>query len=77
MQGEKDFQVKADKDFKLYQELLKEKENVTFKLYENLSHAFVSSIYGNIANAKKEYNVEQHIGEEVIADIANWIKIWR
>ena len=77
MQGEKDFQVKADKDFKLYQELLKEKENVTFKLYENLSHAFVSSIYGNVADAKKEYNVEQHIGEEVIADIANWIRIWR
>ena len=74
MQGEKDFQVKADKDFGAYKELLKDRDNVTFKLYENLNHAFVSSVYGNIAKAKQEYNVEQHIGEEVIADIADWIK---
>lgn len=74
MQGEKDFQVKADKDFGAYKELLKDRDNVTFKLYENLNHAFVSSVYGDIAKAKQEYNVEQHIGEEVIADIADWIK---
>ena len=73
MQGEKDFQVKADKDFLAYQELLKGKANVSFKLYENLNHAFVPSVYGSITKAKKEYNTEQHISEEVIADIANWI----
>ena len=73
MQGEKDFQVKADKDFKEYQNLLKGKSNATFKFYANLNHAFVPSVYGSIMKANKEYNVEQHIGEEVIADIANWI----
>lgn len=73
MQGEKDFQVKADKDFAAYQDLLKGKANVTFQLYENLNHVFVPSVYGSIAKAKKEYNIEQHISEEVIADIANWI----
>ena len=73
MQGEKDFQVKVDKDFKEYQNLLKGKSNATFKLYANLNHAFVPSVYGSIMKANKEYNVEQHIGEEVIADIANWI----
>ena len=73
MQGEKDFQVKVDQDFAAYQEMLKGKQNVTFRLYENLNHAFVPSVYGNIAKATAEYNVEQHIGEEVIADIANWI----
>ena len=72
-QGEKDFQVKADRDFLMYQELLKEKENVTFRLYENLNHCFVPSVYGSIAKAKQEYSVEQHIGENVIADIARWI----
>ena len=45
----------------------------TQPLYEDLSHAFVPSVYGDIMKAKQEYNVEQHIGEEVIADIANWI----
>ena len=74
MQGEKDFQVKADKDFAAYKELLKNRENVTFRLYPNLNHAFVNSVYGSISKAKKEYNIEQHIGEDVISDIANWIK---
>lgn len=73
LQGEKDFQVKADKDFTAYQALLKGKSNVTFKLYEGLNHAFVPSVYGDITKAKKEYNVQQHIGQEVIDHIAHWI----
>ena len=73
MQGEKDFQVKAGVDFRLYQELLKDRDNVTFKLYENLNHVFVPAVYGDIRKAKQEYSVEQHIGEEVIGDMANWI----
>ena len=73
MQGEKDFQATTEKDFAAYKQLLAEKENVTFRLYENLSHAFVPSVYGDIMKAKQEYNVEQHIPEEVIKDIANWI----
>lgn len=73
LQGEKDFQATAEKDFAAYQQLLAGKENVTFHLYENLSHAFVPSVYGDIMKAKQEYAVEQHIAEDVIADIANWI----
>ena len=74
MQGEKDFQATCEKDFNAYKELLKDKRNVTFKLYENLNHAFVPSIYGNITKANKEYKKERHIGEDVICDIANFIK---
>ena len=73
MQGEKDFQVKADIDFTGYQSLLKDRDNVTFKLYEGLNHAFVSYITEDITKAKKEYGVERHIGNEVISDIAGWI----
>ena len=73
MQGEKDFQATVEKDFQAYQELLAGKDNVTFKLYEGLNHAFVPSIYGEIIKAKQEYNVEQHIGKNVIEDIAQWI----
>lgn len=73
MQGEKDFQATVEKDFEAYKKLLTNRDNVTFRLYENLNHAFVPSVYGNIMKAKQEYNVEQHIGENVIADIANWI----
>ena len=74
MQGEKDFQATVEKDFEAYKQLLSDKNNITFRLYKNLNHAFVPSVYGNIMKAKQEYNIEQHIGEEVIADIANWIK---
>ena len=73
MQGEKDFQATAEKDFAAYKQLLAGRSNVTFRLYENLSHAFVPSVYGDIMKAKQEYNVEQHISEAVITDIANWI----
>lgn len=44
LQGEKDFQATVEKDFKPYQKLLAGKDNVTFKLYEGLNHAFVPSI---------------------------------
>ena len=73
MQGEKDFQATLEKDFAAYQQLLKDKKNVTFKVYENLNHLFVNSVYGNIMKAMKEYKVEQHIGENVIKDLADWI----
>ena len=73
MQGEKDFQATVEKDFEGYKQLLSNKNDVTFRLYENLNHAFVPSVYGNITKVKQEYNVEQHISEEVIIDIANWI----
>ena len=72
-QGEKDFQATVARDYSAYRNLLAGKDNVTFKLYENLNHAFVPSVYGTITKAKQEYNVEQHIGEAVISDIANWI----
>ena len=74
MQGERDVQVKAGVDFKLYQELLGGRENVTFKLYPGLSHTFVSAIANNVAEAKKEFGKERHIGAEVLDDLAGWIR---
>ena len=73
MQGEKDFQATAEKDFKAYQQLLADRPNVTFRLYPGLNHAFVPSVYGSIMKAQQEYGAEQHIGPEVIGDIAGWI----
>ena len=74
IQGDKDFQCKAEIDFALYKNLLKDRENVSFHLYENLNHCFVPAIYDSIAAGAKEYKTERHIGENVITDIANWIK---
>ena len=74
MQGEKDFQVKAAVDFAMYKELLSDRENVTFRLYPGLNHAFVTARFDSIADAKKEFTPERHIGAEVLDDIAGWIR---
>lgn len=74
LQGEKDVQVMPDVDFAAYQELLKDRCNVTFRLYEGLNHAFVPAVCGKISKVMKEFSKEQHIGETVIADIADWIR---
>lgn len=73
MQGSRDVQVKADVDFAAYQELLAGRSDVTFRLYQGLNHAFVPAICDSIAEAKKEFSVERHIGAEVLDDIADWI----
>jgi len=73
LQGEKDFQVSIEKDFNGYKSLLGEKPNVTYKLYPNLNHLFMPSIYGSILKAKKEYKVAQRVDKQVISDISDWI----
>jgi uncharacterized protein len=73
LQGEKDFQVSIEKNFYGYKKLLGDRLNVTFKLYPNLNHLFMPSVYGEILKAKKEYKVAQHVDQQVINDISDWI----
>ncbi len=73
MQAEKDTQVLADDDFKLFQEQLAGRENTVFRLYPGLNHLFVEAITDSIMKATKEYGVERHIGDKVIADIAAFV----
>ncbi|MFB5189811.1 alpha/beta hydrolase family protein [Alicyclobacillus fastidiosus] len=73
LQGDKDFHVSVEKDFKDYQKLLGDMPNVTFKLYSNLNHLFMPYVYGKILKMKKEYNVAQHVDKQVIRDISDWI----
>lgn len=73
LQGDQDFHVSVDKDFKVYKDLLGEKPNVTFKLYPNLNHLFMPAVYGEILKMKKEYKVAQHVDKNVINDISEWI----
>ena len=74
LQGEKDCQVKADVDFARYKELLGDRDNVAFRLYPGLNHAFVSARFDSLAKAKQEFTPERHIGDDVLNDIAEWIK---
>ena len=73
MQGEKDFQVLADDDYKKFTELLSGRDNTVFKLYPGLNHCFTEALYTSVLKASKEYGTERHIGARVIDDIAGFV----
>ena len=74
LQGGKDFQVLATDDYVRFQQLLQDRPNVEYRLYDELNHLFVKSVCNDINKAAKEYKVEQHIGAEVLDDIAAFLK---
>lgn len=51
--------------------VLSGRDNVEFKLYPNLNHLFVE---GEGRSKPAEYRVPGHVAEDVIGDIAQWIK---
>lgn len=71
LQGDADFQVKADVDFLAWQDYLGTHMNVTYKLYENLNHLFMPTS-GKLDVS--EYNTPGNIPEQVILDIAAFLK---
>ena len=73
MHGDKDLQVLTDKDFDGYKKILENHPDVTFKLYPNLNHCFMPSVYSEINKLIKEYELERHVEEYVISDMAEWV----
>ena len=73
MQGGKDGQVSVERDFDVYRELLANRDNVAFRLYPELNHLFMPSVYSELKDLKKEYKIPGHVDEGVIDDIASWI----
>lgn len=74
MQGGKDFQVLADDDFAKFKTILAGRPNTVFRLYPELNHCFVQAMYSDILKVSKEYSTERHISDEVIKDIADFIR---
>ena len=71
LQGARDYQVTVTGDFPAWQNALGEKSNATLKLYPKLAHLFIT---GDGPSTPQEYLVAGHVSEEVIQDIARWIK---
>ena len=69
MQGERDYQVSMQ-DFRLWQQLLKNKNNVHFHSYPQLNHPFMP---GEGKSTPMEYQKESHVASYVIDDIARFI----
>ena len=74
-QGDADFHVSVENDFNKYKEIMGDRPNATFKLYPNLNHLFMPTVYGNnISKGLKEYKKPQNVEEGVMDDIADWVK---
>ncbi|MCG5103694.1 alpha/beta hydrolase [Oceanobacillus alkalisoli] len=72
LQGEDDFQVFYDKDYKRWQEILEKHEGVTFISYPGLNHFFIA-YEGAGKGTLAEYEIPNQVDEEVIQDIGEWI----
>ncbi|WP_235560957.1 alpha/beta hydrolase family protein [Bacillus sp. FJAT-28004] len=75
IQGTNDFHVSIQVDYKLWQETLTDKKNVSFKLYPGLNHLFMpggspDKFDGSI------YNKPAHVDSQVIEDVAEWINVF-
>jgi hypothetical protein len=68
LQGARDYQVTASEFEKWQAELGSEGE---YKLYEDLNHLFMT---GEGMSKPEEYTAAGNVSEQVIIDIANWIK---
>jgi len=74
LQGDRDFQVVAEIDFVLMEELLAGRENAQTILYPGLNHLFMpSEIATGISDIMDEYAVPSRVDERVLRDIVQWI----
>ena len=71
LQGEKDFQVYFDKDYKDLQERLKDNPLVQFKSYPDLNHLFMKDSGKTGLDAYKE---KGRVEKEVTKDLVDWVK---
>ena len=76
MHADNDWQVFTDRDFAMYmsKDLLGDRSNATFKLYEGLNHIFMPSTATRSIDILDEYKIKANVDEQVLKDIADWIK---
>jgi alpha-beta hydrolase superfamily lysophospholipase len=71
LQGERDYQVNMT-DYNLWMKAAEKRKGKTmFKSYPKLNHLFIA---GEGRSVPAEYQIQGNMNEEVILDIANWIK---
>jgi dienelactone hydrolase len=72
LQGERDYQVTMQ-DFEGWKKALADRKGVTYKSYPNLTHIF-TLCPGKGKVRREDYDKPSHVAEEVVKDIAEWIK---
>lgn len=72
IQGTTDFHVLEKVDYKLWQETLAGKDDVSFKLYPGLSHLFMPGGSADKFDGSI-YNKPAHVDSQVIEDVSGWV----
>jgi dienelactone hydrolase len=70
LQGSRDYQVTAEKDFAIWQREFGGRPNVTLKLFDGLDHLFRR---GEGPSTPQQYQIPGHVDESVISYLAEWI----
>jgi fermentation-respiration switch protein FrsA (DUF1100 family) len=70
LQGERDYQVTMA-EFARWKAALETKPNVTFKSYPALNHLMIA---GTGKSLPEEYSTPGHVAQDVVDEIATWIK---
>jgi fermentation-respiration switch protein FrsA (DUF1100 family) len=70
LQGERDYQVRPA-DFDGWKQALGNQPSASFKTYPTLNHLFMP---GSGPSSDAEYFKPNNVPEEVIQDIAGWVK---
>jgi dienelactone hydrolase len=70
LQGERDYQVRMT-DFERWKQALEGRTDVSFKSYPKLNHLFTA---GEGKSTPAEYQKPGHVDQQVIEDIAAWIR---
>ena len=71
LQGGHDYQV-TNADYEIWQKALAGDPRATFKFYPNYTHLFAPG--GPGANSPDDYAIAGNVSEDVITDIAKWVK---
>lgn len=74
LQGDNDKQVLTEADYGRYRAALEGQPYAQLKLYPGLNHLFMPSEAQNLAEAMREYNTPARIPDEVLSDIAAFVK---
>ncbi len=72
LQGGKDYQV-TNADFEIWKSTLANDPRATFKFYPSYTHLFMPGA-GSGPASPEDYSVAGNVSEEVVNDIAHWIK---
>jgi len=73
MQGGRDFQIRADVDFAVLQEMFAERDDVSFHLYDELNHSFMRSTASNFIEHAESMRTPGHVYIPALQDIVDWI----